>query len=148
MKLLGICVAITLVAGVAAAPHAARAQALGEAATLGAGVSSAGSGSASALGSSLGRAMASEGSRMGSSGKTSTSGGVITLHYSRQELERDRRTARTRAKNKARTGSKKAQPDFVIFGADPPDSDTDAAPASQPKPATNKGPKAEDDGKK
>lgn len=92
--------------------------------------------------------MASEGSRMGSSGKTSTSGGVITLHYSRQELERDRRTARTRAKNKARIGSKKAQPDFVIFGADPPDSDTDAAPASQPKPATNKGPKAEDDGKK
>jgi hypothetical protein len=125
MKMLQLCVATAIAAGVTAGPHVARAQALGEAATLSAGVSSTGSASGSALGNSVGRAMRSEGHQM-ASGKTSTSGGVVNLHWSR---ERSARTMHTQAKGdakvgseakgNAKVGSEKAQPDFVILGADP-----------------------------
>lgn len=145
MKLIQMCMALAIATGVAAAPHVARAQALGEAATLSAGVSSAGSGSGSALGHSIGRAMGTEGRHVTSSSKASTSGGVITLHWSRQELKRSEKTSRTAANHKTRTGTQKAQPDFVIFGADPQNSDSnsdsDGAPASQPKTTTTKSPR-------
>lgn len=152
MKLLGMCVAMAMVAGVAAGPHVARAQALGEAATLSAGVSSAGSASARGLGDTIGRAMGSEGSRMASSSKTSTSGGVINLHWSRADMERSQRAARSRAQSKTTTGSNRPQQDFVIYGADPlkadPDANQDAAPAPQPKPTTPKAPNGKDSGRK
>lgn len=144
MKLLGSCIVAVLVAGVAMVPHAARAQALGEAATLGAGVSAAGSGAGSALGRRIGGAMASEGRRMGSSSGSSTSGGVTNLHWSRAERERYERTERARqahskTKGKIKGKNAKPQPAFQIFGADTPDADSgDAdsggAAASQPKP--------------
>lgn len=140
MKLLGLCVATVLVAGVAAVPHAARAQALGEAATLSAGVSSAGSGAGSALGRRIGGAMGSEGRRVSSSGKTSTSGGVTNLHWSRAERERYERAQRTRqahSKTAAKAKDAKPQPAFVIFGADTRDADTGDAAVSQPKPDAN-----------
>jgi hypothetical protein len=119
MKLLQLCVAAAIAAGVTTGPHVARAQALGEAATLSAGVSSAGSASGSALGNSLGRAMRSEGRRTASSRKTPAPGGVVNLHWSREELDRSARTTRTQAKGNAKVESEKAQPDFVISGADP-----------------------------
>lgn len=152
MRLLRICVVIAIAAGVVAAPHVAGAQALGEAATLSAGASSAGSASGSTLGSSIGRAMGNEGRRMASSGRTSTSGGVMNLHWSREELKRSESKARTHANDKTAkktlTGSKKAQPDFVIFGADPSnsdrDTDPDQAPATQPKAANAKGSSGKD----
>ena len=143
MKLLGWCVAAALVAGAAAVPRAANAQALGEAATLGSGVSAAGSGAGSALGRRIGGAMASEGRRMGSSSGTTTSGGVTNLHWSRAERERYERAERARrghskAKTKGKTKGKKAkpQPAFVIFGADTPDSgdaNSGGTEVSQPK---------------
>jgi hypothetical protein len=135
MKILQLCVAAAIAAGVTTGPHVARAQALGEAATLSAGVSSAGSASGSALGNSVGRALRGEGGRLASSSKSSTSGGVRNLHWSREELERSAtatrtqakgnakvgsaRTTQTKAKDNAKVGSEKAQPDFVIVGADP-----------------------------
>jgi hypothetical protein len=149
MKLLQMCVTAAIAAGVTAGPHVARAQALGEAATLSAGVSSAGSASGSALGNSLGRTMRSGGRRIASSSKTSTSGGVANLHWSRKELERSARTARTQAKSNAKVGSEKAQPDFVIVGADPQNVDPGGATVnppqaahpstSQPNPSNDKG---------
>ncbi|HUY80231.1 MAG TPA: hypothetical protein VMU92_00705 [Acidobacteriaceae bacterium] len=141
MKLLSLYVAAVLVAGVAAVPHVARAQALGEAATLSAGVSSAGSGAGSTLGRRVGGAMRSEGRRMGSSGRTSTSGGVMNLHWSRAQRERYERTERARrahSKTKAKTKNGKPQPAFVIFGADTPDAGSGDAAVSQPKPDTKK----------
>ena len=140
MKLLQLCVAAAIAAGVTTGPHVAGAQALGEAATLSAGVSSAGSASGSALGNSVGKAMRSEGHRIASSSKTSTSGGAVNLHWSREELDRSARTTRTQAKGNAKVESEKPQPDltrtqakgnakvesekpqpdFVIVGADPP----------------------------
>lgn len=133
MNRLQWCVALAVAAGVTAGAHVAKAQALGEAATLGAGVSSAASGSGSALGNSLGRVMRSEGSRITSSGKSSNSGGVVNLHWSRAELERSAKTTRTQAKDKAKVQQdKKAKPDFVIFGADPPDADSGDTPAGRP----------------
>ncbi len=119
MKLLQLCAVAAIAAGATAGPHFARAQALGEAATLSAGASSAGSASASALGNSLGRAMRSEGRRIASSSKTSTSGGVVNLHWRREQLGRPARTTRTQAKGNAKVESGKAKPDFVILGADP-----------------------------
>jgi hypothetical protein len=139
MKLLQLCVAAAIAAGVTTGPHVARAQALGEAATLSAGVSSAGSASGSALGNSIGRAMRSEGGRLASSSKTSTSGGVVNMHWSRKELERPARTTRTQTKGDAKVGNEKAQPDFVILGADPSNADSGDASASQPKPSKDKG---------
>ena len=138
MKLLGWCVAAALVAGAAAVPRAANAQALGEAATLGSGVSAAGSGAGSALGRRIGGAMASEGRRMGSSSRTTTSGGVTNLHWSRAErerYERAERVRRTHAKTKGKTKGKKAkpQPAFVIFGADTPEAGSGDTAVSQPK---------------
>lgn len=142
MKLLGMCVAMAIVTGVAAGPRMVSAQALGEAATLSAGVSTAGT-SGRSLGSSIGRAMGSQGSRISSTTKTSTSGGVITLHWSRTEMQRSQRATHTRTPNKTTGDATKAQQGFVIYGADPqnadPDADPDAAPAPQPKAATNKG---------
>lgn len=119
MKLLQLCVAAAIAAGVTTGPHVARAQALGEAATLSAGISSAASASGSALGNSLGQAMKSEGRGIAPSSKTSASGGVANLHWSRQELDRSARTTRTQAKGNAKVESEKAQPDFVILGTDP-----------------------------
>ena len=136
MKLLQLCVAAAIAAGVTTGPHLARAQALGEAATLSAGVSSVGSASGSALGNSVGKAMRSEGHRVASSSKTSTSGGAVNLHWSREELDRSARTTRTQAKGNAKVESEKPQPGsqakgnakvesekpqppFVIVGADP-----------------------------
>jgi len=134
MKLLQLCVAVAMAAGVMAGSHPARAQALGEAATLGAGVSSAGSASGSALGNSLARAMRSDGRRINSSGNTSNSGGVVNLHWSREELKHSARAMRTQAKgNHAKVASGKSHPDFVIFGADPPNADSADASDSQPK---------------
>lgn len=133
MKLLQLCVVAAIAAGVTTGPHVARAQALGEAATLNAGVSSAGSGAGSALGNSIGRAMSGEGRALASSSKTSTSGGVVNMHWSRGQLERPARTTQTQTKGNAKVGSEKAQPAFVIVGADPADSDD--ASASQPKPS-------------
>ena len=135
MKLLQMCVAVAIAAGVAVGPHAANAQALSGAATLNAGVSSAGSASASALGNSIGRTMRREGRRIGASSKTSTSGGVVNLHWSREELKRSARTTRTQAKHNARVRSETAQPDFVIVGADPPNADSADVPVSQPRAA-------------
>lgn len=119
MKLLQLCVAAAIAAGVTMGPHVARAQALGEAATLNAGAASAGSASGSALGNSIGRAMRSQGDRLASSGKTSTSGGVVNLHWKRERFGRSARTTRTQAKANAKVESGKAKPDFVIVGADP-----------------------------
>jgi len=133
MKLLQLCVVSAIAAGVITGPHVARAQALGEAATLSAGAASAGSASGSALGNSIGRAMRGEGDRLASSRKTSTSGGVVNMHWSRKELGRPARTTPTQTKGNAKAGSEKAQPDFVILGADPADSGD--APASQAKPS-------------
>lgn len=133
MKLLQLCVAAAIAAGVTMGPHVARAQALGEAATLSAGVSSAGSASASALGNSIGRAMRSEGRGLASSSKRSTSGGVVNMHWSREQLGRSARTTGTQTKGSAKVGSEKAQPDVVILGADPPDAEFGDASASQPK---------------
>src|SRR6185437_15201285 len=137
MKLLQMCVAVAIAAGVAVCPHAANAQALSGAATLNAGVSSAGSASASALGNSMGRTMRRERRRIGASSKTSTSGGVVNLQWSRQELKRSARTTRTQAKHNGRARSEKAQPDFVIVGADPPNADSADVPVSQPR-STNR----------
>lgn len=133
MKLLQLCVAAAIAAGVTAGPHVAKAQALGEAATLGAGVSSAGSASGSALGNSLGRAMRSEGRRVASSSKTSTSGGVVNLHWSREELKHSAKTPRTQARRNARGKREKAKPDFVISGADPQNADSEDGSVSQPR---------------
>jgi len=130
MKLLQLCVVAAIAAGVTTGPHVARAQALGEAATLSAGAASAGSASGSALGNSIGRAMRSEGDRLASSRKTSTSGGVVNMHWSQKELGRPARTAGTQTKANAKAGSEKAKPDVVILGADPPDSGD--ASVSQP----------------
>lgn len=117
-------------------PHVANAQALGEAGALGAGLSSVGSASGSALGNSINRTLTSEGRRVHSSGGASNSGGVTNLHWSREELKRSEKTTRTHAKDKkAKSKSGKPQPDFVIFGADPPNADSEDAPATQPKPA-------------
>jgi hypothetical protein len=150
MKLLQLCVVVAIASGVTAGPHVASAQALGEAATLSAGVSSAGSASGSALGKSLGRTMGSEGHRMASSSKTSTSSGrVVHLHWSQEELERSARTARTRAKGDAKVGSEKAQPDFVILGADPQNADSGDASVSPPKaahPSVNQPKPSKDEG--
>lgn len=132
MKLLQLCAAVAIAAGLTAGPHVARAQALGEAATLSAGVSSAGTASGSALGNSLGRTMRGEGRRLASSSKTSTSGGVVHLHWSREELERSARTTRTQAKGNVKAGSEKAQPDFVIIGGDSQSADSGDASVSQP----------------
>lgn len=155
MKLLQMCGAIAIATGVAAAPHVARAQALGEAATLSAGVSSAGSASGSTLGGSIGRAMGSAGSHMASSGRTSTTGGVVNLHWSGQGLKRSEKAAQTHAKDKAksRIGSKNAHPDFVIFGADAPiadDTDVDSGhqSVSLPKAANHRGSSRRDSGRK
>lgn len=149
MKLLQLCVVAAMAAGVVAGPRVARAQAIGEAATLNSGVSSAESASGSALGKSLDRTLRREGGRVASSSTTSTSGGVVNLHWSRKELKHSSTKARTRATGNAKARSRKAQPDFVIFGADPSNADTDdssvghaEAPhpsASQPKTAKNKG---------
>lgn len=141
MKLLQLCVAAAIAVGAIAGPHIAGAQALGEAATLGAGVSSAGSASGSALGNSISRTLGSEGRRrIASSSKTSNSGGVVNLRWSREQLKHSATTARTQTKGNAKTGSqkakagsRKAQPDFVIFGADPQNTDSEDASASQPK---------------
>jgi len=141
MKLLQLCVAAALAVGVTAGPHVARAQALGEAATLGAGVSSAGSASGSALGNRMNRTLGVAGRRIASSGKTSSnSGGVVNLRWSRDQLKRSATTTRTHAKRnaksgsqKAKAGSQKAQPSFVIFGADAPNDDSGDAPVSGPK---------------
>jgi hypothetical protein len=137
MKLLGLCVATLLVAGVSAAPHLARAQALGEAAALNAGASTAGTGAGSALGRNIGRAMGSEGRRVRSSGKTSTSSGVMNLHWSESQRTAARTHARGKpaaSKTKAAAKSGKAQPEFVIFGADAQKADSVGAAVSQPKP--------------
>jgi hypothetical protein len=128
MKLLRLCVTTVLVAGLAAAPLVARAQALGETATLNSGVSAAGSGAGSALGRRIGGAMASEGHRVASHGKTQTSGGVVNLHWSGAQRVRYGQTEREHAHAKMKSG--KAQPAFVIYGADSGDSGA----ASQPKP--------------
>ncbi|HEX5234112.1 MAG TPA: hypothetical protein VFW25_02150 [Silvibacterium sp.] len=135
MKLLQLCVAAAIAAGMTAGPHVARAQALGEAATLNAGVSTAGSASASVLGNSLGRTMRNQGARTASSSKTSTSGGVVNLHWKQEKLERSTGTKRTQANGNAKVGSEKAQPDFVILGADPQDADSEDASVTQPKAA-------------
>lgn len=149
MKLLQFCMAAAIAAGMTMGPHVVTAQALGEAATLSAGVSSAGSASGSALSNSLGRTMKSNGRGIASSSKTSSSGGIVNLHWSRKELERSARTTRTQAKRNAKSGSEKAQPDFVILGADPEDAGSGEASvsqakaahpsASQPKPSKNAG---------
>ena len=139
MRLLGWLAAVAVVVGVAAAPHAARAQALGEAATLGSGVSAAGSGAGSALGRRIGGAMRSEGRRMSSSGRATTSGGVTNLHWSRAERERYERAERARrahSKGKAKAKNGKPQPAFVIFGADAEGADSGGAAVNQPKPDT------------
>lgn len=135
MKLLHLCVTAAIAAGVAASPHIARAQALGEAGALSAGTSSAGSASGATLGNAIGRTMNSEGRRIHSSGKTSTSGGVVNLHWSREELGRSAKSARRPVKRNSRRRSEKAKPDFVILGADPPDGDSDDAPVSRPRAA-------------
>ena len=132
MKLLQLCVVAAIAAGVATGPQVARAQALGEAAILNAGAASTGSAAGSALGNSIGRAMSSAGDRLASSRKTSTSGGVVNMRWSRKELGRPARTAPTQTKGNAKAGSEKAQPDGVIFGADPPDADSGDASASKP----------------
>lgn len=153
MKLLGLCVAAALVAGVAAVPRAANAQALGEAATLSAGVSTAGSGAGSALGRRIGGAMGSEGRRVRSSGRTSTSGGVMNLHWSRaqrERYERTERTSRTRSKGSTKAKNAKPQPAFVIFGADTSNADSDSGEAavSQAKPDAKTEKDASSGGKK
>ncbi len=134
MRLLGLFVVSVLVAGTAA-PHVARAQALGEAATLSAGVSAAGSGAGSALGRNINGAMRSEGRRITARGKTSTSGGVVNLHWRGTERARYGRTAHVpvRAKALAKTKTGKAEPGFVIYGADAQDTDSEGAAVSQPK---------------
>ena len=84
------------------------------------------------MGNSLGRAMRSEGSRLASASKTSTSSGVVNLHWNRERSARITRTqakanaqvgsatlTRTPAKANAKVESEKAQPDFVILGGDP-----------------------------
>lgn len=149
MKLLQLCMIIaTSVVGVIAGPRIVRAQALGEASTLSAGVSSAVSGSASALGNSLGRATRGEADRLASSGKTSTSGGVVNLHWRHERLTRSARSKTAKAKVNAKARNEKPRPDFVIFGADPevPDSGDGALSqpgaahpsARQPKPSNDK----------
>ena len=139
MKLLQLCVAAAIAAGVTTGPQVARAQALGEAAILNAGAASTGSAAGSALGNSIGRAMSNAGDRLASSRKTSTSGGVVNMHWSRGQLGRPARTTPTQTKGNAKAGSEKAQPDFVILGADPSDADSGDVSASQPKPAKDKG---------
>lgn len=136
MKLLHLCLAAAITAGVMAGPHVATAQALGEAGALGAGLSSVGSASGSALSNGLNRTMSSEGRRINSSGGNSNSGGVTNLHWSREELDRSAKTTRTQAKEKkAKARNGKPQPEFVIFGADPPNTESEDAPATQPKAA-------------
>lgn len=110
---------VAAIAGVATGAHVARAQALGEAATLGAGAGSAGSASGSALGNSIGRAMKNEGLRVASSGKGSSSGGAVNLHWSREQLARSARKTRTQAKGNAKVEPEKAKPAFVVIGSDP-----------------------------
>ena len=134
MRLLQLCVAAAIAAAVMVGPHVANAQALGEAGALGAGLSSVGSASGSALGNGINRTMTSEGRRVHSSGGASNSGGVTNLHWSREELKRSEKTTRTHRKarnTKAKSG--KPQPDFVIFGADSPNADSEDASASQPR---------------
>jgi hypothetical protein len=145
MRLWRLGVAAVLLVGVAAVPKLAEAQALGEAATLGSGVSAAGSGAGSALGRRIGGAMRSEGRRMDSSRGASTTGGVMNLHWSRAERERYERAERARrahatTKGKAKTKIKNAkpQPAFVIFGADAQDGDSGGAAVSQPETKTKK----------
>lgn len=136
MKLLQLSMAAAIAAGAMAGPHVARAQALGEAGALGAGLSSVGSASGSALSNGINQTMSSEGRRIRSSSGNSNSGGVTNLHWSREELARSAKTTRTHAKSsnaQAKSKNGKPQPDFVIFGADPPSSDSEDAPASQPK---------------
>jgi hypothetical protein len=136
MKLLHLCLAAAITAGVMAGPHVAIAQALGEAGALGAGLSSVGSASGSALSNGINRTMSSEGRRINSSGSNSNSGGVTNLHWSRSELERSAKTTRTQAKGKkAKARNGKPQPEFVIFGADPPNADSEDAPVVQPRAA-------------
>ena len=53
------------------------------------------------------------------------------MHWSRRQLGRPAMTTQT--KGNAKVGSEKAQPAFVIVGADPADSGD--ASASQPKPS-------------
>lgn len=136
MKLLQLGMAAAIAAGVMVGPHVASAQALGEAGALGAGLSSVGSASGSALGNSINRTLTSEGRRVNSSRGASNSGGVTNLHWSREELKRSQKTTRTHAKDKrAKSKSGKPQPDFVIFGADPPNADAEDAPVVQPRAA-------------
>jgi len=138
MKLLQLGMAAAIVAAMAVAPHIASAQALGEAGALGAGLSSVGSASGSALSNGINRTMSSEGRRIHSSSGNSNSGGVTNLHWSREELERSGKATRTHAKagnTKAKSKNGKPQPEFVIFGADPPSSDSEDAPVVHPKAA-------------
>jgi len=152
MKLLGWYVATLLVAGAMAVPQTAKAQALGEAATLGAGVSAAGSGAGSALGRRIGGAMRSEGRRMGSSRGSSTSGGVMNLHWSQAQRERyeraHRKLAHSHAKGAAKSKNAKPQPAFQIFGADTQDAGSGDASVSQPKPDVSVKKDASGSGKK
>jgi hypothetical protein len=134
MKLLQWCMVAAIAAGVMVGPHVANAQALGEAGALGAGLSSVGSASGSALSNGINRTMTSEGRRVNSSRGASNSGSVTNLHWSREELKRSEKTTRTHAKDKnAKSKSGKPQPDFVIFGADPPNADSEDAPVTKPK---------------
>ncbi len=134
MKLLQLCLTATIVAGIIAGPRVARAQALGEAGALGAGLSSVGSASGSALSNGLNRTMNSAGHRINSSSGASNSGGVRNLHWSREELKRSERPTRTHAKDKkAKSNRAKPRAGFVIFGADPPNSDSEDASVIQPK---------------
>lgn len=134
MKLLQWCMVAAIAAGVMVGPHVANAQALGEAGALGAGLSSVGSASGSALSSGINRTLTSEGRRVHSSGGASNSGGVTNLHWSREELKRSERASGTHRKARnTKSKSGKPQPDFVIFGADPPNPDSEDAPATQPR---------------
>ena len=136
MKLLQLSMAAAIAAVVMVGPQVASAQALGEAGALGAGLSSVGSASGSALGNSLNPTMTSEGRRIHSSSGASNSGGVTNLHWSREELKRSEKTTQTHAKARnanSKSKSGKPQPDFVIFGADPPNADSEDAPVVQPQ---------------
>jgi hypothetical protein len=136
MRLLQLCVAAAIAAAVMAGPHVVNAQALGEAGALGAGLSSVGSASGSALSNGINRTLTSEGRRVNSNSGASNSGGVTNLHWSREQLKRSERASGTHRKarnTKAKSKKGKPQPAFVIFGADPPNADSEDAPASQPR---------------
>lgn len=136
MKLLQLGMAAAMAAAVMVGPYVASAQALGEAGALGAGLSSVGSASGSALSNGISRTLTSEGRRVNSSRAASNSGGVTNLHWSREELKRSEQATGThwKARN-TKVKSGKPQPDFVIFGADPPNADSEDAPVTKPKAA-------------